>query len=149
MLKSLRPKDYFESPQSLGQHLKKRRKELGLLQREAAQLMGILTETYGNWEKDKTEPVAAQFRPVVQFLGYDPTPAPKTLAERLKAKRRERGVTFSQVARDLGWDEGSLTRYLNGSWRMPLTRATQLEAFLSAEEPKLIPTRQLPRRPCR
>ena len=44
--------------------------------------MGILTETYANWEKDKTEPEASQFRPVVEFLGYDPTPPARTLAER-------------------------------------------------------------------
>ena len=76
MLKSLRKKDYSENPQTLGEHLKKRRRELGLLQREAAERMGIWAETYANWEKGKSEPVAAQFRPVVLFLGYDPTPAP-------------------------------------------------------------------------
>jgi len=74
--KALRPRDYSESPQTLGEHLKKRRRELGLLQREAAEQMGILAEIYTNWEKDRTKPVAAQFQPVVQFLGYDPTPLP-------------------------------------------------------------------------
>jgi transcriptional regulator with XRE-family HTH domain len=130
----------------LGEHLKKRRRELGLLQREAANRMGIGTDTYANWEKGKTEPVAAQFRPVVELLGYDPTPAPKTLAERLKAKRRELGVTFSQVARYFGWDEGTLTRYLNGTWRVPSARADELEAFLLAQEADLIDIRRLPKR---
>jgi hypothetical protein len=60
--------------------------------------MEIGVETYANWEKSKTEPVASQFRPVVTFLGYDPTPAPSSLAARLQAKRRTLGVTFSQVA---------------------------------------------------
>jgi len=76
-LKALRAKDYSENPQNLGEHLKKRRRELGLLQREAAERMGIQRDTYVNWEKDKTSPVASQFRPVVAFLGYDPTPRPK------------------------------------------------------------------------
>jgi hypothetical protein len=31
-LKSLKPRDYVENPRTLGQHLKKRRRELGLLQ---------------------------------------------------------------------------------------------------------------------
>lgn len=130
-LKSLRIKDYSESPQTLGQHLKKRRRELGILQREAAERMDILTETYANWEKDKTTPVASQFRPVVEFLGYDPSPDPTTLAERLAAKRRALGVTFDQVAKHLGWDPGTLTRYLNGTWRMPPARAATLEMFLA------------------
>ncbi|MDP2377065.1 XRE family transcriptional regulator [Reyranella sp.] len=145
-LKSLRKKDYSEAPKTLGEHLKKRRRELGLLQREAAKRMGILTETYLNWEKGHTEPVASQFRPVVVFLGYDPTPEPKTLAERLEAKRRELGVTFSEVARHLGWDEGTLTRYLNGTWRMPPARAAALDAFLAAGVGELAVVLQLPRR---
>lgn len=130
LFNALRKKDYSEAPQTLGEHLKKRRWELGLLQREAAERMGILTETYANWEKGKTEPVASQFRPVVAFLGFDPSPAPTTLAERLEAKRRANALTFNQVAGCLGWDPGTLTRYLNGSWRMPAERAAILERFL-------------------
>ena len=90
--------------------------------------------------------MASQFRPVVVFLGYDPTPEPKTLAERLEAKRRELGVTFSEVARHLGWDEGTLTRYLNGTWRMPPARAAALDAFLAAGVSELAVVLQLPRR---
>jgi transcriptional regulator with XRE-family HTH domain len=144
-LKALRAKDYSENPQTLGGHLKKRRRELGLLQRQAAERMGIQRDTYVNWEKDKTRPVASQFRPVVAFLGYDPTPAPETLSERLKAKRRELGVTFAQVARYLEWDPGTLTRYLNGTWRMPPARAAQLEALPIVGETELERIRCLPR----
>jgi hypothetical protein len=75
--------------------------------------------------------VTAQFRPVISFLGYDPSPSPTSLAERLAAKRRATGMMFSQVAKRLGWDEGTLTRYLNGTWRMPAERASALEAFIA------------------
>jgi transcriptional regulator with XRE-family HTH domain len=145
-LKALRQKDYSEDPGTLGEHLKKRRRELSLLQREAAERMGIGTDTYANWEKGKTEPVAAQFRPVLEFLGYDPTLAPKTLAEKVQRKRRAIGATFSQVAQHLGWDTGTLTRYLNGTWRIPPSRAAQLEAFLVVEKSAVAGVLQLPRR---
>ena len=108
--------------------------------------MGSWTETYANWENGQSEPVAAQFRPVVEFLGYDPTPAARTVAERLQAKRRELGVTFSQVARYLGWDEGTLTRYLNGTWRIPANRMAVLELLLSAKNTNLTDIHRLPRR---
>lgn len=49
--KSQKPKDYSETPQTLGEHLKKRRRELSLLQREAAKKMGVVVETLINWEK--------------------------------------------------------------------------------------------------
>jgi transcriptional regulator with XRE-family HTH domain len=145
-LKTKKPKEYSETPQTLGEHLKKRRKELGLLQREVAKQMGVNTWTYLNWEKGKTEPVASQFRPVIEFLGYDPTPEPKTLGDRLQAKRRATGMTFDQVAFHLGWDAGSLTRYLKGSWQLSPSRSTALEAFLEAEPASLASTIGPPRR---
>jgi transcriptional regulator with XRE-family HTH domain len=144
--KALKSRGYAEIPATLGEHLRKRRKELGLLQREAAIQMGIGTETYANWEKDNTEPIAAQFRPVLDFLGYDPMPAPTTLAERVQTKRRELGVTFEQVAGYLGWDAGSLTRYLNGTWRLPNERAEALEQFLGLSEQDASEVSRMPRR---
>src|SRR5882672_3091998 len=132
-VKAQKQKDYLESPQTLGEHLKKRRRELGLLQRAAATQMGISRDTYVNWEKGKTKPVAAQFRPVVAFLSYDPTPEPQTLAERLEAKQRRLGASLAQIARHLGWDPGSLRRYLDGTWRISPGRRDALETFLNAE----------------
>jgi len=145
-LKAQKPRDYSKTPQTLGEHLKKRRRELGLLQREAAERMGILTETYANWEKGKTEPVASQFRPVVTFLGFDPSPAPTTLAGRLEAKRRVTGLTFEQVATHLGWDPGTLTRYFNGTWRMSAERAEAMERFLRLGDKATIQVSSRPRR---
>lgn len=48
-------------------------------------------------------------------------------------------MTFSQVARHLGWDEGTLTRYLNGTWRMPAARARALEKFLGTDAAATLP----------
>lgn len=147
-LKARKPKDYSEDPQTLGEHLKKRRRELGLLQREAAARLGVSTETVVNWEKGRTEPVAVQFRPVVAFLGYDPTPAPQTLKERFEVKRRVLGVTLDQVAAYLGWDQGSLYRYIRGVWRMPPARAAAMEVFLTAAPTNLAALLNMPRRHC-
>ena len=38
--------------------------------------MGIGIDTYAIWENGKTEPVAAQFRPVAEFLGAPVIRAP-------------------------------------------------------------------------
>lgn len=135
--RALRSKDFSETPQTLGDHLRKRRRELGLLQREAAELMGVSGATVVNWEKDRSQPVAAQFPPVIAFLGYDPTPDPQTLGERLEAKQRRLGASLAQVARYLGWDPGSLRRYLNGTWRISPDRLDAVEAFLEAEDEAL------------
>lgn len=109
--------------------------------------MGVGKETVCNWEKDKTRPITTQFEPVVAFLGYDPLPAGRTLAERLEAKRRSLGVTLDQVAAYLGWDPATLTRYVNDTWRViPPQRRAQLDTFLDATLGDLAGLLALPRR---
>jgi transcriptional regulator with XRE-family HTH domain len=144
--KVLRAKDYSETPQTLGEHLKKRRRELGMLQRQAAAQMGIAAETLANWEKDKTRPVPSQFRALMEFLGYDPTEASNSLSGRFDAKRRSLGVTLDQAAQYLGWDEGSLRRYLRGTWRLSRSRAEALERFLALDKGTASTVLSLPRR---
>jgi transcriptional regulator with XRE-family HTH domain len=131
--KSLKPKDYSDAPQTLAGHLKKRRRELRLLQREAAKQIGVSTATIVNWENGKAKPTPAQFRPVLNFLGYDPIPEGETFAERVTAKQRALSVTLAQIARYLGWDPGSLHRYIDGTWRMSPSRKAALEAFLAVD----------------
>lgn len=97
--------------------------------------MGINPWTYLDWEKDKTEPVASQFLQVIELWGFDPTPAPTTLAERLVAKRRATGITFDQAALQPRWDPGTLTRYLNGTWRMPDARSNSSTSYPGAASP--------------
>ncbi|MPZ29576.1 MAG: helix-turn-helix domain-containing protein [Rhodospirillales bacterium] len=145
-LKALRKKDYSEYPKTLGEHLKKRRRELGLLQREAGEWMGVSADTIVNWEKDRARPVPSQFKPVVAFLGYDPTPVTASLAERFEAKRRSLGATIDQVAQYLGWDEGSLRRYLRGEWQLSCERADALEEFLGLTAPAAASVLAMPRR---
>ncbi|MFO1086547.1 MAG: helix-turn-helix transcriptional regulator [Reyranellaceae bacterium] len=144
--KALKPKDFVDEPLTFGQHLKKRRRELGLLQREVAKVMGVSKATIVNWENGKTTPAPARFRPALDFLGYDPTPTSNALADRLQAKRRALGVTFSQVAQYLGWNDGTLTRYLNGTWQMPPDRALALEAFLTEGKANPEVIHRMPRR---
>lgn len=145
-LKALRRKDYSEEPKTLGEHLKKRRKELGLLQREAGERIGVSADTVANWEKCKTKPVPAQFKPLMDFLGYDPMPAATTLAERFEAKRRSLGLTVDQAAEYLGWDEGSLRRYLRGKWQLSSERAATLEQFLELDGNVAQAVSSMPRR---
>lgn len=99
--------------------------------------MGVSVETVVNWENGKTKPVTAQFSPILAFLGYDPTTEPKTLAEGVEAKQRRLGASLAQVARYLGWDPGTLKRYLDGTWRISPDRRDVLEAFLNTENAEL------------
>ena len=126
-----KPKPYAESPQTIGEHLKRTRLIRGLTQALAGEALGVNAFTVKNWEKGHTEP-PVPFAPVIcAFLGYDPYPQAVTLSERMLAKRRAMGWTIGVAARNFGVDEGTW-----GCWEreavLPWNRyLTRLDQFLS------------------
>ena len=98
-------------PKSSGQHLKKRRLELGLWQRDLRVRFKLEKETYANWEKDRCKPAMKHWPKIIEFLGRDPNPEPSTLGERLLAHRRHRGLSRKALATALSVDEGTLWRW--------------------------------------
>jgi transcriptional regulator with XRE-family HTH domain len=97
---------------TIGDHIKKRRLELGLFQRDAARLLGVDTSTVTNWEKDRTQPRLCLIPKVIAFLGYDPKASvPTTLGERIREYRRVRGFSQKRLAQFLGIDPSTLARW--------------------------------------
>ncbi len=111
------PKGYPESPGHIGEHIKKRRLELGLLQHEAAEEMGVCAWTVINWELGETEPAVHYLHRVLRFLGYDPFPAPACFAEEVLALRRSEGLTQRELARRLQVDEGTVRFWEQAKYR--------------------------------
>ena len=103
-LKALKPKEADFDPKTLGQHLRKRRLLLNLTQKEVAEALGISPFTVLNLEKDRTESPMRIYPALMQWLGYDPVPAPLTLQERMRAARRAKGWTIKEAANRLGID---------------------------------------------
>lgn len=98
-------------PKTLGQHLKKRRSELGLFQRDLRKRFKLEKETYANWEKDRCDPTMNHWPEIIGFLGYDPTPEPRTLGEKLLAYRRRHGLSRKALAKSLKIDDTTLWRW--------------------------------------
>jgi DNA-binding XRE family transcriptional regulator len=111
LLKSLKPVPYARELKTLGQHLKKRRMELGLFQRDLRERFKLEKETYANWEKDRCYPAMKHWPGIIEFLGYDPNPIPITPGERLLAYRRNHGLSRKSLARTLVVNEGTLWRW--------------------------------------
>jgi site-specific DNA recombinase len=119
-LKTLKPVHYEREPKTLGQHLKKRRLELGLRQRDVQERFKLDHETLATWEKDRCQPSMRHWPGIINFLGFDPTPEPKTVGEHLRAYRRRHGISRKALAAELEVDEATLWRWEEGR-RMPNT----------------------------
>ena len=65
-------REYPTELRSIGDHVRKRCLDLGLLQREVALLVGVDKTTVFNWETGRAAPNLRAIR----FLGYDPTDGP-------------------------------------------------------------------------
>lgn len=96
---------------TLGGKLKRRRVQLGLRQIDAARRMGVSQRCVINWELGLKAPMVAQYPAIIAFLGYEPWPEPQTLAEKLRAERRRRGLRICRAAKLAGVDEGTF-----GGW---------------------------------
>ena len=110
-LKALRPKKDDLEPRTVGDHMRKRRCELGLSQKEVALRLGWSWRTVFNWENGKTTPAVKSIPAIIEFLGYDPFPHPASLSDRLAAVRRAKGWTIKQAAGELGVDAGTWAQW--------------------------------------
>ena len=103
-LKSLIRKEVEKPPQTLGEHVRKRRRQLGLSQAAAGACLGVSAPTVLHWEKGRTEPPIGLMPALLWWLGLQPLSAPQTLQERMLAARRAAGWTIAEAARRLGID---------------------------------------------
>jgi transcriptional regulator with XRE-family HTH domain len=117
---------YPEEPKTLGEHLRKRRVDLGLRQKDAAERLGANPKTYENWEQEKYEPEFRFLPAIIEFLGYDPTPEPSTLRERIRAARHRQGISQEELARRLGIDPSTVTAWESGAVKKRYPRFVEL-----------------------
>jgi transcriptional regulator with XRE-family HTH domain len=110
----------------VGDHLKKRRLDLGLLQKDVARQIGTHLATYWNWETGANQPGIRHAPGVISFLGYDPFPAPQTLGERVRATRRRQGLSHRELAARLGLDPSTVEAWENNQVRRPYPRLVRL-----------------------
>ncbi|PKO18729.1 transcriptional regulator [candidate division BRC1 bacterium HGW-BRC1-1] len=111
---------------TLGDHLRKRRLDLGLFQRHVGGRLGVTTDTVVNWEKNRTEPEVRFLPLIIEFLGYDPNPAPQTLGEKLIHCQRVLGLSRKRLAAELGVDESTLRDWERGLHRPTAKRTVSL-----------------------
>ncbi len=128
-LKARKPKEIDFAPQTIGDHIRKRRFEIELNQKEAGGRLGVTPQTVLHWEKGQTEPPIESIPAILHFLGYNPFREPTTLPERLLATRRAMGWSIKEAAKRLGVDEGTWGAWERGAvvpWKRYLARLEEL-----------------------
>ncbi len=143
-LRGRKPRDpaYPDELRALGDHIRKRRLDLGLLQREVAQEIGVTVFTIRNWERGRAEPAVRCLPGIISFLGYNPLlPLANTLGERITADRRGHGLSRDVFAALLDVNSSTLWRWETDQAVPRGERRRRLEVTLKAPRPETTPGR--------
>jgi transcriptional regulator with XRE-family HTH domain len=109
------PSAYLRTLKTLGDHLRKRRLDLKLLQRDVAQKLGVDKASIHNSETNRTSPSLSFIPRLIEFVGHIPFEASfKNLGEKIKTCRQLSGITQKLLAKQLGIDPGTLARWEKG-----------------------------------
>lgn len=106
---------------SWGDHVRQRRLDLGLLQREAAMLIGCSVASVTSWECNRTQPKVSELPGIICLLGYAPIDPSEPRSARLARARQAVGLSRKRLAAELGIDESTVKWWENGQGR-PLAR---------------------------
>lgn len=105
--------------ETIGDHLRKKRLDMGLSQPEVAKILKVTPNTITGWELNRHQPPARLAKRIIQFLGYLPfQDEAVSIGKKLYFARLISGKTQEQVAVKIGCDESNL-RYIELDKRRP------------------------------
>jgi transcriptional regulator with XRE-family HTH domain len=112
VLTARKPRDpaYPTELKTIGDHLRKRRLDLNLLQKEVAQRIGADTTSLWAWETNRKAPAVRFYPSIIEFLGYYPWQnESSTFGQRIKQFRYSRGLSQEQLSSLLKVDPGTVS----------------------------------------
>jgi transcriptional regulator with XRE-family HTH domain len=101
----------------LGNHIRKRRIALGLLQKDVAATLGVTESAVTNWELNRVTPYFTYLPKIIAFLGYTPPPYCKktdNVVEQMKLYRLTHGLSQEKFAQLVGVDETTVAKWERG-----------------------------------
>lgn len=102
-------------PKTLAEHLRARRAQRGLTQRQAAIEIGVVKDAYARWELGMSAPRNRRLlASVIAFLGYDPKISESAFGEWLVERRKSLGLTPSEMAERLDMSVVTLRTWERG-----------------------------------
>ncbi|MEE9214079.1 MAG: helix-turn-helix transcriptional regulator [Thermodesulfobacteriota bacterium] len=106
------PSAYPQTPKTIGDHLRKRRLDLNLLQKDIAQKLDVCEPSIYNWENNLAKPALRYIPKIIEFLGYVPFDTSNmSVGEKIVSYRRLLGLSQKKLAHRLGIDPSTLGRW--------------------------------------
>jgi len=130
---------------TVGDHLRKRRLDLGLRQRDVAEQVGVNKDTVRNWEIGRAAPALRQWPRIIRLLGYVPFEVggdSLALSERLKTHRKTHGLSQRKLADLLEVDEGTVRHWERGTSQPKTLHRKRIETLFRRARPSKYASRR-------
>ena len=95
---------YPKQLKSLGDHIRKRRLDLALHQKQVAEQIGGDEDTICRWESNESRPQVQRIPAIIKFLNHNPFPLPASPGQRLAVYRQIHGLSQVKLAKKIGVD---------------------------------------------
>jgi len=120
----------MREPRTWGEHLRRQRILRAITQRESANEIGAAEETISRWETGERCPGVRLLPKIIAFLGYCPYEPAAPVGRRLAIAREALGLTRLDVARCLGLNDSTISRWESGQRRPPAGYRQRLLALI-------------------
>ena len=116
---------------TVGDHLRKKRLDSKLFQKDVAKLIGVERDCIYNWENNISKPQIHLLPKIIEFLGYVPFDfQEETMGDKIIGYRKKKGLTQKKLAQILAvnkstirdWERNKhkpskkLLKKINGIW---------------------------------
>jgi transcriptional regulator with XRE-family HTH domain len=114
-----------------GDHIKTRRLDLKLTNRQLSLKFHVDDTTIYLWEHNRVRPSVAQIPKIIEFLGRDPfEKEAENLGDKIREYRRVRGLSRKKLVEQLGINLSTLEGWETGKHRPTNKLHEQLHSFI-------------------
>lgn len=126
---------------TIGEKIKRRRRELKITQNQMAEKLGITRGYYIHWEKGTRSITSSQLFKIAQALNVDVSyfyDSPQktndiSLSDKIQNARKEQSITQAELAADLGISRSYLLQLEAGDKNIKATQLIQLAQLLGID----------------
>ena len=122
---------YPKNIKTIGDHLRKKRLDLELSQKEVAQIIGVSEATIWNWENNRKSPKVSFLPKIFEFLGYSLYEPKISFPEKLAFLRKSLGLSQEKLAKLVGLDESTIRKLEKGKSKPAKKTLEKLEKFFN------------------
>lgn len=124
------PRNYPESPATIGEQIRKKRIDSGLTQAELAKILNVSTDSVTYWENNRNKPQIAYYPRIHHFLGFDTATFDETnFRGRLQTYRWRNGISCKDIARLLKVDTSTIRTWEKGLNMPSQKKIDEIEAL--------------------